>query len=98
MDKRAKKKKKFSDEDDSYLSDEGNDSLRAVLVHVGQVDLVAEQHQPLAELYGGEDHPVGCAAVLAVMIECFQQQLWRGGTGEVQTDNLGKMINVFFFL
>lgn len=78
------------DGDDSYLSDERNDSLRAVLVHVWQVDLITEQHQPLAQLDGSEDHPVGSAAVLAVMIEGFQQQLWRGGAGKVQTNNLGR--------
>lgn len=69
-----------NDDDDSYLSDERNDSLRAVLVHVWQVDLVTEQHQPLAQLDGSKDHPVGSATVLAVMVKGFQQQLWGGGT------------------
>lgn len=32
------------------LTQERDDSLRPVLVHVRQVDLVAEQHQPFAQL------------------------------------------------
>ena len=32
------------------LPEEGDDPLRAVRVHVGQVDLVAEHHQPLPDL------------------------------------------------
>lgn len=72
----------------SYLSEEGDDSLCAILVHVRQIDLITEQHQPLAKLDRGEDHTVGGTAVLAVMIEGLQQQLWGGGTGEVQTHNL----------
>lgn len=75
-----------------YLSDEGDDPLRAVLVHVGQVDLVAEEHQPLAQLHGCQHHAVGRAAVLAVMIEGLQQQLGRGGAGEVQTHDLGETV------
>lgn len=71
-----------------YLSDERNDSLCAVLVHVRQIDLITEQHQPLAQLDRGEDHTIGGTAVLAVMIKGFQQQLWGGRTGEVQADDL----------
>lgn len=78
--------------DRSYLSDEGDDSLCAVLVHVWEIDLVTEQHQPLAELDGGEDHAVGGAAVLAVVVKGLQQQLWGGGAGEVQTHNLAEEI------
>lgn len=72
----------------AYLSQEGDDSLGAVLVHVRQVDLVAEQHQPLAQLDGGQHHPVGGPAVLAVVVEGLQQEFRGGGAGEVQTDNL----------
>lgn len=72
----------------SYLSDEGDDSLCAILVHVWQIDLITEEHQPLAQLHRGEDHTVGGSAVLAVMIKGLQQQLRGGGTGEVQTHNL----------
>ena len=72
----------------SHLSEEGDDPLGAVLVHVGQIDLVAEEHQPLAQLDGREYHAVGGAAVLTVVVEGLQQQLWGGGAGEVQTHNL----------
>ena len=72
----------------SHLSEEGDDPLGAILVHVGQIDLVTEEHQPLAQLDGSEHHSVGGAAVLAVVVEGLQQQLWGGGTGEVQTHNL----------
>lgn len=72
----------------SYLSEERDDSLCAVLVHVRQIDLITEQHQPLAQLDRGEDHTVGGTAVLTVVIKGLQQQLWGGGTGEVQAHNL----------
>ncbi len=79
----------------SYLSDERDDSLCAVLVHVRQIDLITEQNQPLAQLHRGEDNTVGGTAVLTVVIKGLQQQLWGGGTGEVQTHNLvgGKFAN-----
>lgn len=57
------------------LSDEGYDPLRPVLVHVWQVDLVAEQHQPLPELHRGQDDAVRGAPVLAVVVEGLQQEL-----------------------
>lgn len=72
----------------SYLSNERDDSLCAVLVHIWQIDLITEQHQPLAQLDGSKDHAIGGSSVLTVMIKGFQQQLWGGGTGEVQTHNL----------
>lgn len=81
-------KNKIAVNNGSYLPDERDDSLCAVLVHVWQIDLITEQHQPLAQLDGGEDDAVGGTAVLTVMIEGLQEQLWSGGTGEVQTDNL----------
>lgn len=91
--------------DESYLSDERDDSLGAVLVHVWKIDLITEQHQPLAQLDRGEDHTVGGTAVLAVMIEGLQQQLWGGGTGEVQTHhlaenrkNIWKLLNIILTL
>lgn len=78
----------------SYLSDERDDSLCAILVHIRQIDLITEQHQPLAQLDRSEDHTVWSTAVLAVMIKGFQQQLWGGGTGEVQTHNLAESKNL----
>lgn len=74
----------------SYLSDERDDSLCAIFVHIWQIDLITEQHQPLAQLDRSEDYTVGGTSVLAVMIKGFQQQLWGGGTGEVQTHNLAE--------
>ena len=74
----------------SHLSKEGDDPLRAVLVNVGQIDLVTEEHQPLAQLDGREHHSVGGAAVLTVVVEGLQQQLRGGGAGEVQTHNLSE--------
>lgn len=74
-----------------YLSDERDDSLCAILVHVRQIDLITEQYQPLAELHWSKDHTVGRTAVFAVMIKCFQQQFWGGGTGEVQTNDLEEL-------
>ena len=59
-----------------------------ILVHVGQVDLVTEENEPLVELYGRQHNAVGCAAELAVMVKRLHQQLWCGGTGEVQAYHL----------
>lgn len=55
-----------------YLSDERDYSLCAIFVHIWQIDLIAEQDQPLAQLHWSKDHTVGCTAVLAVMIKGFQ--------------------------
>lgn len=52
-----------------HLSEEGDDPLGTILVHVGQVDLITEEHEPLAQLHGGQDHTVGRATVLAVVIK-----------------------------
>lgn len=71
-----------------HLSDERDDSLCAIFVHVWQIDLITEQHQPLAKLNWSKDNAIGCTAVFAIMIKCFQQQFRSGSTGEVQTNNL----------
>lgn len=71
-----------------HLSDERDDSLCAILVHVWQIDLITEQHQPLAKLNRSKDYAIGRTAVLAIMIKCFQQQFGSGSTGEVQPNNL----------
>lgn len=72
----------------SYLSNEGDDSLCAILVHVWQVDLITEKHQPLPQLHRCQHHTIRCTTVFTVVIKCLQQQLRCGGTGEVQTYNL----------
>lgn len=74
----------------SYLSEERDDSLCAVLVHVWQIDLITEQHQPLAQLDWCEDHAIRGATVLTVVVKGLQQEFWGGGTGEVQTNNLAE--------
>ena len=70
-----------------HLAQEGNDALRAVLVHVGQVDLVAEENEPFVDLQRREDDAVGSASILAVVIEGLEEQLGRSGGGEVETDH-----------
>lgn len=55
------------------LSQEGNHTLRPVVIHVGQIDFVAEQDQPLAQLYRGKYNAVRCFAIFAVVIERFKQ-------------------------
>lgn len=72
----------------SYLSEERDHPLCAILVHVWKIDLITEQHQPLAQLDRGKHNTVGGAAVLAVVIKSLEQQFWSGGAGEVQSDNL----------
>ena len=59
-----------------------------VFVHVGQVNLIAEQHEPLVELYGREHHTVRRLPVFTVVIERLEQQLRGRSTGEVQPDDL----------
>ena len=62
---------------------------RTILVHIGQVDLVAEQHEPLVEQDGRQHNAVGRLAVLAVVVKGLEHQLGCGGAGEVQAYNLG---------
>ena len=70
-----------------HLAEERDDALRAVLVHVGQVDLVAEKDEPFVDLQRGEDDAVGSPTILAVMVEGLEQQLGRSRGGEIETDN-----------
>ena len=70
-----------------HLTEERDDALRAVLVHVGQVDLVAEKDEPFVDLQRGEDDAVGSPTILAVMVEGLEQQLGRSRRGEIETDN-----------
>ena len=55
-----------------------------VFVQIREVDLITEQHQPLVQRNGRQDHTVGGLAVLAIRIECLEQQLRCGGTVEVE--------------
>ena len=62
-----------------------------IFVHIGQVDLVTEEHKPLVELYRGQHDAVRSAPVLAVVVKRLQQQLWGRGAGEVQANHLQTM-------
>lgn len=68
------------------LAQERDHALCTVRVHVGQIDFVAEQHQPLADLNGSEDDTVRGFAIFTVVVERFQEQLRCGGRREVETD------------
>ena len=76
-----------------HLAEERDDALRAVLVEVGQVDLVAEEDEPLAELDRGQHHAVGRLAVLAVVVERLQQQLGRRRRRKVEPHHLAATQN-----
>ena len=67
--------------------------MHTVFVIVGEVDLIAKQDDPLSQLDGRHDHPVGRPTVLAVMVERLQEQLWRRGTREVEPHNLHRQEN-----
>jgi hypothetical protein len=64
----------------THLSDEGDDSLCAVFIHIGQVDFITEQDQPLSKLNRSQDNTVRCTPVFAVVVKRLQQQLWCSGT------------------
>ena len=76
-----------------YLSEEGDDPRCAISIHVGQIDLVTEQHQPLAQLDGGEDHNVGGTAVLRSGQRSSVATLgwWRGRSSDLPP---GKVLKV----
>ena len=65
-----------------------NHRALTILVQVREIDLITKQDNPLAQLYGGHDHSIGGAAILTVVVKGLQEQLWRGSTGEVKTNNL----------
>jgi hypothetical protein len=69
------------------LTNEGNDPLGAVLVHSWKVDFVTKHDQPTANLHGSEDDSIGSLAVLAVLLECLEDQLGGCSTGEVETND-----------
>ena len=58
------------------------------MIHVWKIDLITEQHHPFAKLHWSQNDSIRSPSVLAVMVKRFQQQLRRGCTREVQTDNL----------
>ena len=71
-----------------HLPEERDHPLGAVVVHVRQVDLVAEHDQPDAKLHRREDHTIGRLSILAIVVEGLQQELGGGGRAEVESNNL----------
>ena len=71
-----------------HLPEERDHPLGAVVVHVRQVDLVAEHDQPDAKLHWREDHSIWCLSILAIVVEGLQQELGGGGRAEVESNNL----------
>jgi hypothetical protein len=72
----------------NYLTKEGNHTLCSILVQLRQVDLIAEQHEPLVQLYWSQHKAVGRLAILAIMVKCLQQKLWGRCTRKVQANHL----------
>lgn len=63
----------------THLSDEGDDPLGPVLIHIWQVDFITEQDQPLSKLNWSQDNTIRRAPVFAIVVEGLQQQLWCSG-------------------
>lgn len=70
-----------------HLTQETDDSLCSILVHIRQVDFITEHHQPFPKLDWGQDDAIGGLPVLAVMVEGLENQLWCCGAGEVEADH-----------
>lgn len=70
------------------LPEEGDDSHGAVFIGIGQVDFVAEDHQPLAGLFWSQDDAADCLVVLAIMLELLHDEAGVGRGGEVDEDHL----------
>lgn len=67
--------------------------LLTVFIHVGQINFITEQNQPLVHLYGRQHHSIRSTFVLTVLVECLQQQFWGGSTGKVQANHLSRREN-----
>lgn len=72
----------------NYLTKEGDHALCSVFVQLRQVDLIAEQYEPLVQLYGSQHKAVGRLAILAIMVKCLQQKLWGRCTRKIQANHL----------
>jgi hypothetical protein len=53
-----------------------------------EVDFVAEDNQPPSDLHCGKNNTIWSLAVLAILLEGLQDELWRGSAGEVKTNNI----------
>jgi hypothetical protein len=63
-----------------HLAQEGDNSLCAIAIHIRQVDLITEEHQPFVEHNRRQNNTVRSLAVLAVMIKGLEHQLRGSGT------------------
>jgi hypothetical protein len=70
------------------LAKERDDFLGTVVVRRGEVDLVAEQHEPSTDLNWREDDSVRRLAVLAVLLESFQDEFGSSRAREVESDDV----------
>jgi hypothetical protein len=70
------------------LPEEGDDSHRRILVSIRQIDLIAEDHQPLAGLLRSQHDAAHSLVVLAVMLELLHDEARVGRRGEVYEDHL----------
>ena len=71
-----------------HLPEERDHPLGAVVVHVRQVDLVAEHDQPDAKLHWREDHSIWCLSILAIVVEGLEQELRGGCRAKVESNDL----------
>lgn len=60
------------------LSQKGDDSLGAIFVDFGKIDLIAEDNEPFIELFWPENDTGVGLLVLAVLIEGFEEELGGG--------------------
>jgi hypothetical protein len=70
------------------LSKERDDSLSAVGVRGREVDFVAEKDEPAADLCGRKDDAVRRLAVLAVLLERLEDELWSRRGRKVEADDV----------
>ena len=54
------------------LSQEWDDTLSAILVIIREIDLVTEEHHPLAKLDRWHHHAVGSSSVLTIVVKSLQ--------------------------
>ena len=71
-----------------HLPEERDHPLGAVVIHVRQVDLVAEHDQPDAKLHWREDHSIWCLSILAIVVEGLEQELRGGCRAKVESNDL----------
>ena len=62
--------------------------LLTILIQVREIDLITEEHHPLAQLDGRHHNSIGGSSIFTVVVKCFQQQFRSSRRGEVQSNNL----------